>query len=200
MSGLYDYYEQTKLLARQKKNLYLGEARYFGLREIKKIYTTEGIRIHYKDQGLKKLKAAYFNDVDGVDVLVNKKLPSDVRLFALVHELKHHYADSDGLKGIIACYDEQPHIEKSAEVFAAEFIWPEAMFLQDMNDFGLTKMNCTPEKIINFKRRYDMPVNYIFIRKRLEWFSIISKGAFADVKFINLEYQIHGVPFYLRAN
>src|SRR4051812_41955524 len=130
MSEVFEYYEQIKRLARQKKLLYLGEARYFGLREINKIYSAEGIKINYRDSGgFKKLKAAYFHDADGVDVIINKKLPPEVRIFALIHELKHHYTDTDRLKGMVACYDEAPLIEKSAEVFAAEFIWPESMFL-----------------------------------------------------------------------
>ena len=199
MSGLYDYYEQMKELARQKKTLYLGNSRYFGLREINKIYKEEGIKITYKEaKGFKKLKAAYFHDDDGTDVIINKDLPKEVRLFALIHELKHHYTDSDRLKGVVACYDEEPYVEKSAEVFAAEFIWPESMFLNDLRVFGLTKENCTPEKIVRFYKHFNMPVKYKFLRKRLEWFNIIAKGAFSEVRFTKLEYEIFGLPFYLR--
>ena len=199
MSEVFEYYEKIKSLARQKKRLYLREARYFGLREINKIYTVEGIKISYRDSGgFQKLKAAYFHDVDGVDVIINKKLPSEVRLFALIHELKHHYTDSDRLKGIVACYDEKPLVEKSAEVFAAEFIWPESMFLNDLRTLGITKINCSPQKIVQFKRQFNMPVKYKFIRKRLEWFGIIAPGEYADVKFVNLEYEIFGLPVYLK--
>lgn len=199
MIDLYEYYEQMKQLARQKKLLYLGEARYFGLREINKIYKTEGIKINYRDsKNFKKLKAAYFQDADGTDVLINKDLPKEVRLFALIHELKHHYTDSDRLKGEVYCYGEEPYVEKAAEVFAAEFIWPETMFFNDLRAFGMTKANCIPEKIVRFNRYFKMPVNYIFIRKRLERLRIIPKGAFSDVKFTKLEYEIFGPPFYLR--
>jgi len=46
----------------------------------------------------------------------------------LVHELKHHYVDQKAIEdGKIKCGDYNAHevIEKGAEVFAAEFIYPE---------------------------------------------------------------------------
>ena len=82
-----------------------------------------------------------------------------------IHELKHHFTDADKLKGVVACYDLEPYIEKSAEVFAAEFLWPETIFKKDIIDFGINVTNYTPEKIVRFKRHYDMPVSYTFIKK-----------------------------------
>jgi Zn-dependent peptidase ImmA (M78 family) len=48
------------------------------------------------------------------------------RLFALVHELKHHYIDQESIRGgELKCgdYNANQIIEKGAEVFAAEFIY-----------------------------------------------------------------------------
>jgi Zn-dependent peptidase ImmA (M78 family) len=51
----------------------------------------------------------------------------------MVHELKHHYCDQRLLKnGQVRCGDYNANdelIEKAAEVFAAEFIYPSQEFL-----------------------------------------------------------------------
>ena len=62
-------------------------------------------------------------------VALQQKIPDEPKLFALIHELKHHYCDRAALgSGVIHCgdYDRNELIEKGAEVFAAEFIYPEA--------------------------------------------------------------------------
>jgi Zn-dependent peptidase ImmA (M78 family) len=71
----------------------------------------------------------YMCDGGDPSVLVNRNLPTEPRLFAMVHELKHHYCDQTALKnGQIRCgdYNANEAIEKAAEVFAAEFIYPSA--------------------------------------------------------------------------
>jgi Zn-dependent peptidase ImmA (M78 family) len=190
-----------KALARQKRLQYSLQEEPVSLSDIRKIYKAEGIKIKIQDRGLKNLKAAYFNDDDGCDVLLNKKIPREPRIFALAHELKHHYVDRERLQTTVPCclaYNEEPLIEKTAEVFAAEFIWPESQFIQSVRTFGITIANCTPESVVRFKRVHkDMPVSYRFIVKRLEWFRMISKGAFDKVRFKNLEYKIFGLPYYL---
>jgi Zn-dependent peptidase ImmA (M78 family) len=52
-------------------------------------------------------------------------VPEEPRLFALLHELKHHYRDRDAIgAGSLVCgdYNANRRIEIGAEIFAAEFL------------------------------------------------------------------------------
>jgi Zn-dependent peptidase ImmA (M78 family) len=132
-------------------------------------------------------------------VAVQRKLPNEPKIFALVHELKHHFCDREALgAGVIHCgdYDRNELIEKGAEVFAAEFIYPEGEFARDLAPRGITIWRA--ENIVSLKRGCKAKVSYMFICKRLERLGLIAPGAFASVKFQNLERKIYGVPFYQR--
>ena len=127
-------------------------------------------------------------------------IPEQPKLFALIHELKHHYCDRAALgSGIIHCgdYDRNELIEKGAEVFAAEFIYPEVEFAADFSNV----VAATPQAphIVEFKRSCKAKVSYRFICKRLERLGRISLGSFDAVHFQQLEDQIYGVPFYRRS-
>lgn len=199
-NAAYELYQQMRLLATQKRQGYSVGTSPIDLVVIRNIYKAEGISIKLQDGGLKNLKAAYFSDEDGCDVILNKKLPREVRIFALVHELKHHYCDRILLGTAVPCciaYDVEPEREIAAEVFAAEFIWPQKDFCIAIQNFGLTKESCSPEKIVYFKKAAKMPVSYKFICKTLERLRIISKGSYKDIKFKKLEESIFGKPFYL---
>ena len=98
--------------------------------------------------------------------------------------------------GVIHCgdYDANELIEKGAEVFAAEFIYPEAEFEGDLDNLGLTVSQ--PADVVAFKRSCRARVSYRFICKRLERLQRISPGQFDGIQFQKLEEQIHGIPFY----
>jgi Zn-dependent peptidase ImmA (M78 family) len=118
------YYEDLKALARSKRTAYGVETAAFGLREVRAIYKAEGIRIDPWPHLPFKIKAMYMCAEDDFSVAIQPKLPDEPKLFALVHELKHHYRDQDRRKGrFIACgdYNANELVEKGAEVFAAEF-------------------------------------------------------------------------------
>ncbi|MEJ0042679.1 MAG: hypothetical protein WDM81_10895 [Rhizomicrobium sp.] len=73
---------------------------------------------------------------------VQRDLPHEPKLFALVHELKHHYRDREALGArVIACgdYNQNELIEIGAEVSSAEFIYPESEFIADVQslDFNV---------------------------------------------------------------
>ena len=132
-------------------------------------------------------------------VAIQKSLPDEPKLFALVHELKHHYRDREALgSGVIHCgdYNANELIEKGAEVFAAEFIYPEAEFAEDVRVRGVTMW--TAENVVHLKRGCKAKVSYRFICKRLERLGLITVGHFYGVQFQKLEDQIFGVPFYRR--
>lgn len=192
------YYEAMKQLAGMKREKYDIAGGKLGLQRMRDIYKAEGITIDlWKTSS--KIRAVYMCDGGDPSVLVNRSLPEIPRLFAMAHELKHHYCDQPALKnGEIQCgkYNENEIIEKAAEVFAAEFIFPDKEFLASVEAMGLVRGSITPEGIVKLKRNCDAPVSYTSLRKRLEWFNFIARGEFAKVQFQKLEEQIYGVPIY----
>lgn len=198
MSERHIYFEKMKELARQKRELYNVRTVAFGLREVRKIYSAEGIRLDYY-QLPNKIKALYMCADGDHSVAIKKTLPEEPKLFALIHELKHHYCDQDGInKGKINCgdYNQNELIEIGAEVFAAEFIYPEKEFSEDIQSSRVSTW--TPDAVVLFKRHCKAKVSYQFICKRLERFELISRNQFKDIKFQNLEYKIFGLPYHLR--
>jgi hypothetical protein len=89
-------------------------------------------------------------------------------------------------------------IEKGAEVFAAEFIYPEAEFAQDISGLGIAEWQ--GRDVVTFKRQCQAKISYQFICKRLEWLRVIAPGQFDGVQFQKLEDDMFGTPFYRRQN
>lgn len=192
------YYEELKALAREKRALHGVNTQAFGLREMRRIYKAEGIRID--SWPLRpKIKAMYMCEDGDYSVAVQRTLPDEPKLFALAHELKHHYRDQDvinGTGGYILCgdYNANEMIEKGAEVFAAEFIYPAAEFVEDLARMNVKTWH--PEDVVHFKRQTKAKVSYKYICKRLEWMNLIERGEFDGIQFQKLEEQMFGVPFW----
>jgi len=192
------YYEELKLLARQKRAGHGVDTASLGLREVRRIFKAETIRIDYYPLPY-KIKALYMCDDGDCCVALQRRLPDEPKLFALIHELKHHYRDREALgAGVIHCgdYDANELIEKGAEVFAAEFIYPEAEFAEDLGRLDLSFRE--PADIVSVKQACTAKVSYKFICKRLERLGRITPGQFDGVQFQKLEDQMFGVPFYRR--
>jgi Zn-dependent peptidase ImmA (M78 family) len=191
------YYEDLKALARQKREHHGVNTAAFGLREIRQIYKAEGVRIDYWPLPY-KIKAIYMCADGDYSVAVQRSLPDEPKLFALVHELKHHYRDQGIIvQGVIHCgdYNANELIEKGAEVFAAEFIYPEREFVEDIGRFGISGWQA--EDVVRFKRNIcKAKVSFKYICKRLERLQLIGCGQFDSVRFQKLEEQMFGLPFY----
>lgn len=194
--GRSEYYSALKALALQKRAFHKIETARFGLREARQIYKAEGIRIDHWPLP-SKIKALYMAADGESSVALQKSLPDEPKLFALMHEYRHHLTDRVALgNGVIHCGDHNANkeIEIGAEVFAAEFIYPEDEFRQDLQPIECWRA----EDIVRFKRQCKAKVSYMFIRKRLERLGLIATGQFADVRFQKLEENMFGVPFYKR--
>ena len=125
-------------------------------------------------------------------------MPREPRLFSLAHELKHHYLDQAIImNGVIKCgdYNATKEIEVAAEVFAAEFIYPEDDMLEDINKY-IKNNKCSPEDVVYFKKKSPAIVSYQFLVKRFEWFGLCKRREYNNVKFRNLEEKMFGTPFY----
>lgn len=192
------YYERMKQLAREVRSD-------FGLvtprvlkSDLRRIYKKYGIKIDLWPHGLKKVQGAYFNDENGVSVLIDKRLPNDPLIFTLAHELKHHLVDSAlGLSYCGSSNDTEP-IEIGAEVFAAELIFPEQDFATQLLSMGVNYGSCKPENLVRLKHETRTTLSYMGLVKRTEFLGFAAKGAFKSVRFQKLEEQIYGVPFYKR--
>jgi Zn-dependent peptidase ImmA (M78 family) len=192
------YYDDLLALARDKRVVHGVTTAGFGLTEVRKIYKAEGIRLDYWPLPY-KIKALYMCADGDSSVAVQKALPDEPKLFALVHELKHHYRDQEALgAGMLLCgdYNANELIEKGAEVFAAEFIYPVAEFVDDLRGIGINTW--TPENVVNLKRNCKAKVSYTYLCKRLERLALIPAGQFSGVKFQKLEERMFGVPFHRR--
>jgi hypothetical protein len=95
-------------------------------------------------------------------------------------------------------YNANQLIEKSAEVFAAEFIFPEVEFLARTQEIGIQRMLCSPEDVVKLKRSCNACVSYTFLRKRLVRLGYAEEATFAKVKFTKLEESMFGSPYISR--
>lgn len=193
------YYNELRALALAKRAEYGVVTATLNLTVVRNIYKKEGIAIDLQKLKGYKIKAAYYCDNHDYSVLVSKDLPREPKLFALVHELKHHYRDQEEiLSGEIRCgdYNANELIEKGAEVFAAEFIYPEAEMKALISQMDITAANVTAERIVEFKRNAPASVSYTFVRKRFARFEICPMEQYKNVQFTKLEEEIHGLPIY----
>jgi Zn-dependent peptidase ImmA (M78 family) len=191
------YYARMRELARKKRQEYSVDTSAFGVREVRSIYRMENITVDIRKLP-SCLKAIYVLTDEGASVAVRKDLPDQPKIFALVHELKHHWVDHDLIRtDPFTCgdYNANELQEKGAEVFAAEFIYPEQEFLDDIGACNGTTW--TAEDIVRFRREHcRAKVSFTFIRKRLERAGLILPDQFVGIKFQKLEEEMYGVPFY----
>lgn len=197
------YYASLKRLAREKRQAHSVCTNAFGLREMRAIYRAEGIHIDQWPYPMRRIRAAYLLEHGKPHVLLNGKMPIEPRLFSLAHELKHHYVDSaahphrkfDCFPGANPRSD---LVEIGAEVFAAEFIYPEHEFLAWVRS-TLGHNPCTAETVVHLKRACEAHISYTFLTKRLERLGVVAPGAFAKVRFKKLEEELFGLPPYRRS-
>lgn len=192
------YYDDLKALAQEKRAHYEVDTAVFGLREVRRIYRAENIQIDYWPLPY-KIKAMYMCGDDDISVAVQKSLPDEPKIFALVHELKHHYRDRAIINnGRLICgdYNANELLEKGAEVFAAEFIYPEDEFAADISRLGISTW--AAESVVMLKKNCKAKVSYKFLCKRLHRLGLIANGQFDKVQFVKLEERMFGVPFYRR--
>jgi Zn-dependent peptidase ImmA (M78 family) len=198
----HEYYQNLRKLAQAKRIEYGVTTSTLNLTLIRKIFKSEGVKIDSWDLKGRNIKAAYFCDNEDASILVNKNLPPIPKLFALVHELKHHLEDQDSIRGgELQCgdYNANELIEKGAEVFAAEFIYPESEMLELATKMKINSDSCTPEQIVRFKKICPAKVSYQFITKRFERFRFWKPANYGDIKFQNLEEKMYGTPTYKQA-
>lgn len=195
------YYQEMKALALEARQRHGVITSSLGLREMRKVYKAEGITLDLWPHKLKKVRAAYFLEDGEPHVLLKKTMPMEPRLFAMAHELKHHLADQDLARTQrLECaveFEARSQIEIGAEVFAAEFLFPEVEFLNWAGAL-VSKGACRPEDVVRLKRQCPAKVSYAYLVKRLEWLEFAGPGALHGQNYKKLEEQLYGEPEYKR--
>ena len=190
------YYEEMKALARKTRS----ENGIVGYRvmknDMRRIYKSNGITLDYWPHKLKGLRGAYFSDECGTSVMIAKGLPLDPLIFTMAHELKHHLVDRD--TGISYCdsSNESEPMEIGAEIFAAEFIFPEQDFVDILAKMGVRENECTPEALVRLKHETKTTLSYAGLSKRAVFLGLASSDLMKKVSWKKLETVIYGEPIY----
>jgi len=163
---------------------------------LREIYKDQKIRIDLWPHKLRQIRGAYFNDELGPTVMLLKGLPEDPMVFTMAHELKHHLVDSE--LAVACCSDRNAneHIEIGAEVFAAEFIFPEQDFVNALAANGVTKGACSAEAIVRLKRETRTTLSYAGLAKRATFLGLAPTGTLDGIQWKKLEEKIFGEPLY----
>jgi Zn-dependent peptidase ImmA (M78 family) len=190
-----EHYQQARARALEVRVKYGLTTPRVMVSDLKKIYRAEGIgRVDYWDRFKgTKLKGAYFNNPPGPTVVINKKIIKliDPKVFTMGHELKHHLMDE--VQGISLCSDdnEQSIIERAADVFAAELIYPVDMFFDHMAERTITKGKCTAEHIVRLKHETKTTLSHSGLAIRASRFGFALPGVLDDVNWHNLRDRLY---------
>lgn len=167
--------------------------------DIRRIYKDEDIRLDYRS-GFKNVRGAYYPPPLGPSVVISKRIPEEPQIFTLAHELKHHFFDQEISLSPCATSNQDALVEKSAEVFAAELMFPQQLFEEIIESMGVQLGGCSAEDLVHLKMRTRTTLSYAGICKMAEFLGYCNRGDFAKTKFTNLQYQIYGKPLYQRIN
>ena len=162
------YYRDMQTLALEMRKRHGLTCADISIKQMWKVYRAEGIEHIDFWPNLKHIRAAYFNDECGVSVMLARGLPDEPTIFSMAHELKHHLVDKDHMVTLCGqdtppSTDDRSAIEIGAEVFAAEFIYPEADFVRDFEKIGGA---CNPRALVRLKEATSTTLSYQAMVKR----------------------------------
>jgi len=129
-------------------------------------------------------------------VMISRHLPEDPKIFTMAHELKHHLVDHENTVSYCGEDNESTLVEISAEVFAAELIYPETDFAQDLMQRGVRHGHCQDEDLVRLKHETRTTLSYMGLAKRAVFLGFAARGSFDNVQWTKIEEQIYGVPIY----
>jgi Zn-dependent peptidase ImmA (M78 family) len=193
-------YAEAKAQALKIREAYGVSSPSLKLRKMRDIYKDQGIDLIYWPVKLKVVRGAYICDEDGPTVMVYKDLPTDPKMFTLAHELKHHLIDNGACRTVDNGKDVR---EIAAEVFAAELLLPETIFIQELGQRGVSLrqpagLETVRQAIIKMKRETGTTLSYMGLSKRGERLGYAQRGELLGTKWKKLEEAYYGVPFYKR--
>ncbi len=192
------YYIEMKGLAQAIRRKYGIEGSRLLPSKLKEIIKSEGVGEIILYPNFKNVRGCYIVEEDGNPIIaVNKELPRDPYAFTLGHELKHHLVDRNKTNGgVITCSNKNisDMVEIGAEVFSAELLYPEQMFLHDMYDLGVLSGQCEVQHIVTLKHNTDTTLSYEGLAKRAEFLKLAPQGSLKKVKWKTIEHEMFGDP------
>lgn len=190
-----EHYQLARLKAGEVRSKYEITSPRVMVSDLKKIYKAEGIqRVDYYD-GFKstRIRGAYFNDDAGCSVMINKKLIRviDPKIFTLAHELKHHLMDE--VHAVSLCSNDNEHIiiERAADAFASELIYPTSMFVADLRERAIAKGMCTPEDVVRLKHETKTTLSHTGIALRVQRLGYGLPENFNSIKWDTLRDELY---------
>jgi Zn-dependent peptidase ImmA (M78 family) len=168
--------------------------------DLKQIYRKEGIdKVDYWDKFKgTRLKGAYFNDEYGKTVVINKKIIKQIepKVFTMAHELKHHLLDK--VVGVSFCNDdnEKDAIEKAADAFASELIYPTQLFTQHMSERNIEAGKCTTSDIVKLKHETKTTLSHTALALKASRLSYCTTSILEKPQWHKLRDQLY--PEYTR--
>lgn len=191
------YYEDLKSLAREvRADNGLTSPRVLR-RDLRRIYKKLGIGIDLWPYKLRNLRGAFLNDEFGPTVMLAKGLPPDPMVFTMAHELKHFLRDRDLHLSYCDQSNENKPIERGAEIFASEFLFPDADFIQHLADLGVQRGRCGPRDLVRLKCETKTTLSYAALAIKGERLLFAQIGTLTGFKgWKKLEEELYGVPFY----
>lgn len=202
-----EYYELVKKIAREQRALFSLTAYTVSLTDMRRIYKHYGIAIMlWPPMGInaakgKTLKGAYQHIEGEPTVLISRNKPNWFRVVTMAHELKHHLMDfelASSRDSTCSITPENDFIEKGAELFAVELIFPEDDFRKHMDDRGVGVLSCTPEDIARLKHDTNTTLSHASLAKRATFLNYAESDAFKGVQWNKLDESIYGEPAYKR--
>lgn len=177
-----DYYYDLKALARQvRAENGLTTPRVLQT-DLRRIYFKYGIEIDYWPYPFKHLRGVFINDEIGTTVMVAANLPQDPMVFTMAHELKHFLTD----RHLLASYCDQSNISKrievGAEVFASELLFPDHLFVENMQRMKIKGGQCNAETIVRLKLQTRTTLSYAGLSIKAERLKYAPGGSLRRLK------------------
>ncbi|MGE8723339.1 ImmA/IrrE family metallo-endopeptidase [Leptospira terpstrae] len=193
-----EYYKEIKLsanLIRKKYSLTTGRLL---PSKIKQILKHEGVKhiIPLDGKTYKKIRGGYeIHPQLGPIVYIRDNLPPDPLVFTLSHELKHHLHDQNINEIYCSTSNEKNEIEIAAEIFAAELIYPEELFLENLAIICPVKRNFEPADLVKLKIASKTTLSYSGLCKRLVFYGFSTPNKLQQIKWKTLELELFPNPF-----
>lgn len=190
-----EYYSRMELLAGEVRDRFGLSPERVTKRDFARIFRAEGVRLDRRRGPFKRLRGAYFNDDLGPTIMVNAALPDDPYIFTLGHELKHHLVDAGSVLAYCDVSNESAMVEIGAEVFAAELLFSESAFRQQLETLGVVPPNCTAEHLVHLKHRTQTTLSYSGLAKRAMRLGLALDGSLPNGGWRRLEDSLYPNPF-----
>lgn len=195
------YYEDLKTLAGQVRAEHGLQSPRVTRTDLRRIYSKCGIQVDLWPYKFKNLRGAFFCDELGMTVMLAKGLPEDPTVFTMAHELKHYFKDRDLGHSVCDLSNEDKPLEVGAEVFAAEFLFPDTDFIAHLKAMGVSVGKCSTETLVHLKRETRTTLSYAGMAIKAERLGFAPHDTVTAFKgWKKLEEQLYGVnPWKARA-